>query len=487
MEELHDGDPKSIGPYRVIGRLGSGGMGRVYLCTSPGGRRLAVKIIRPELADDAGFRARFRREVATARLVRSHVTAAVVDADTESPAPWLATVFLDGPTLSAAVERAPLPEPELRALAAALAEALQFIHGAGLVHRDLKPSNIVLASDGPRVIDFGIARAVDATALTTTNLAVGSPGYMAPEQIRSDRVEPESDIFALGAVLAYAATGRSPFGSGPTDVVLYRVLHEEPDLDGVPLSLRPLVAACLAKNPGQRPTPDLILQGAAGSPATLVQTRIDSGGPTLSALGDAPTSPVRVPATSVGTHVASQPVVAPARRWRRWVVTVVAAAAAVLVVGTAWAAQPWRSPTPAPSLRSAAPSVAAPSTTTAPNTTAEPPLAPSASPDPSPTVEQPAPMPQPVATQVSPRPQPYLYDAAAGFGCQPNTKSEVDAVWQTSSARGLPRAGDAVELGLRNKWGNMPELVKYREPLAVDVRVYLPDGSSRVAQTSISQ
>jgi len=157
-------------------------MGRVYLCTSPGGRRLAVKVIRPELADDAGFRARFRREVATARLVRSHVTAAVVDADTESPTPCLATIFLDGPTLSAAVERAPLAEPELRALAAALAEALQFIHGAGLVHRDLKPSNIILATNGPRVIDFGIARAVDATALTTTNLRVGSPGYMAPSR-----------------------------------------------------------------------------------------------------------------------------------------------------------------------------------------------------------------------------------------------------------------------------------------------------------------
>jgi serine/threonine protein kinase len=178
------------------------------------------------------------------------------------------------------VEPAPLAEPELRALAAALAEALQFIHGAGLVHRDLKPSNIILAPDGPRVIDFGIARAVDATA---TNLRGRSPGYMAPEQIRADRVEPESDVFALGAFLAYAASGRSPSGSGPTDVVLYRVLHEEPDLDGVPSSLRPLVAACLAKDPGQRPTPDLVLQAAAGGPATLVQTRLASGGTTLSA------------------------------------------------------------------------------------------------------------------------------------------------------------------------------------------------------------
>jgi serine/threonine protein kinase len=192
-------------------------MGRVYLCTSPGGRRLAVKVIRPELADDAGFRARFRREVATARLVRSHVTAAVVDADTESATPWLATLFLEGPTLSAAVDQSPLAEPELRGLAAALAEALQCIHGAGLVHRDLKPSNIILAPDGPRVIDFGIARAVDATALTTTNLRIGSPGYMAPEQIRTDRIEPESDIFALGAYsLTQQPAGRHSVADPPT-------------------------------------------------------------------------------------------------------------------------------------------------------------------------------------------------------------------------------------------------------------------------------
>src|ERR1035437_8893277 len=223
MEELQDGDPTSIGPYRVVARLGSGGIGRVYLCTSRGGRRLAVKVIRPELADDAHFRARFRSEVAIAQLVRSDVTAAVVDADTDSQTPWLATVFLEGPTLSAAVEQSPLSEPELRRLAAALAEALQFIHGAGLVHRDLKPSNIILAPDGPKVIDFGIARAADATALTTTNLRIGSPGYMAPEQIRDGATGPESDVFALGGVLAFAATGQSPFGSGPTDVVLYRV------------------------------------------------------------------------------------------------------------------------------------------------------------------------------------------------------------------------------------------------------------------------
>jgi len=268
MEQLQHSDPKLIGPYTVMARLGSGGMGIVYLCTSPGGHRLAVKVIRPELAGDAHFRARFRREVATAKLVRSHVTAAVVDADTESPTPWLATIFLDGPTLTAEVERSPLAEHELRRLAAALAEALQFIHGAGLVHRDLKPSNIILASDGPRVIDFGIAQAAEATALTAANLRLGSPWYMAPEQIRSDAIGPESDIFALGAVLAYAATGRPPFGTGATDVVLYRVLHEEPNLDDVPPGLHSLVAACLAKDPRQRPTPDDILTGTTGYPET---------------------------------------------------------------------------------------------------------------------------------------------------------------------------------------------------------------------------
>jgi len=337
MEQLHDGDPRSIGPYRVIGRLGSGGMGRVYLCTSPGGRRLAVKVIRPELADDAGFRARFRREVATARLVRSHVTAAVVDADTESPTPWLATLFLDGPTLSAVVDQSPLAEPELRRLAAALAEALQSIHAAGLVHRDLKPSNIILAPDGPRVIDFGIARAVDATALTATNLRIGSPEYMAPEQILADVEGPECDIFALGAVLAYAATGRSPFGGGPTDLVLYRVLHQEPDLDDVPPRLRWLVAACLAKDPRQRPTPDLILQESTGDPATLVLSHPASGEASLPDDGLGPTSPA-------STQVLAAPPVEPTQRMepaaaplpddqgseRRWIPLVLVA---LLVVG----------------------------------------------------------------------------------------------------------------------------------------------------------
>jgi serine/threonine protein kinase len=336
MEQLHDGDPRSIGPYRVIGRLGSGGMGRVYLCTSPGGRRLAVKVIRPDLADDAGFRARFRREVATARLVRSHVTAAVVDADTESPTPWLATLFLDGPTLSAVVDQSPLAEPELRRLAAALAEALQSIHAAGLVHRDLKPSNIILAPDGPRVIDFGIARAVDATALTATNLRIGSPEYMAPEQILADVEGPECDIFALGAVLAYAATGRSPFGGGPTDLVLYRVLHQEPDLDDVPPRLRWLVAACLAKDPRQRPTPDLILQESTGDPATLVLSHPASGEASLPDDGQGPTSPA-------STQVLATPPVEPTQRMdaaaplpddqgseRRWIPLVLVA---LLVVG----------------------------------------------------------------------------------------------------------------------------------------------------------
>src|SRR5674476_400873 len=346
MEQLHDGDPKLIGQYRVIALLGSGGMGRVYLCTSPGGRRLAVKVIRPELAEDAQFRARFRREVAAAQLVRIHVTAAVVDADTESRTPWLATIFLDGPTLSSAVEQSPLSEPGLRRLAAALAEALQFIHGAGLVHRDLKPSNIILAPDGPRVIDFGIARAADATALTTTNLHIGSPGYMAPEQIRADATGPESDIFALGAVLAYAATGRSPFGSGPTDVMLYRVLHEEPDLHGVPPSLRALVAACLAKDPGQRPTPDRILQTTTGNPATLVLTQSPPGEPTLPGEGQVPTRSVGVADTRLRTQVATQSADVPARRSRRRVATLILAAIAVLVTGTAWAAQPWRSSAP---------------------------------------------------------------------------------------------------------------------------------------------
>jgi len=262
--ELAPGDPELIGPYRLRGRLGAGGMGRVYLGLSPGGRAVAVKVIRAELAQDPEFRARFRREVTVARTVSGLYTAPVLDADADGPEPWLATAYVPGPSLADAVTRhGPLPAASVLMLAAGLAEALSAIHGAGVVHRDLKPANVLLAVDGPRVIDFGISRAGEASALTHTGLVVGSPGFMSPEQAEGREAGPPSDVFSLGAVLAFAATGQGPFGSGSTPALVYRVVHNPPDLDLVPAGIRPLVERCLAKDPAARPTAATLLAGAA--------------------------------------------------------------------------------------------------------------------------------------------------------------------------------------------------------------------------------
>src|SRR5690242_720967 len=265
VSELQPGDPQSIGPYRLVGQLGQGGMGRVYLGVSPGGRPVAVKAIRAELAADPQFRTRFGREVAAARRVSGVFTAQVVDADVDGPVAWMATAYVPGPSLSDAVEsHGPLPEASLLALAAGLAESLGAIHAAGVTHRDLKPSNVLLAEDGPRVIDFGISRAAESTTLTQTGLTIGSPGFMSPEQAVGTEVGPPSDIFSLGTVLAYAATGQGPFGGGTTASLLYRVVHETPDLDGVPAAVRPLIERCLVKEPAQRPTAVALL-GAVGA------------------------------------------------------------------------------------------------------------------------------------------------------------------------------------------------------------------------------
>jgi serine/threonine protein kinase len=256
ISELRRDDPASVGSYRLLGRLGTGGMGQVFLGQSPGGRLVAVKVIRPELADEAGFRARFAREVTAARNVSGLFTALVVDADPEAPVPWLATAYVSGPSLAEAVnEHGPLPAPSVLALGAGLAEGLGVIHAAGVVHRDLKPANVLLAHDGPRVIDFGIARALETSMLTQSGTVMGSPGFMSPEQAEGAEVGPPSDVFSLGAVLAFAATGEGPFGSGPTPALLYRVVNRDPDLDGQPEQVRPLVERCLAKDPppGRRP------------------------------------------------------------------------------------------------------------------------------------------------------------------------------------------------------------------------------------------
>ncbi|MFD4170100.1 serine/threonine-protein kinase [Streptomyces albidoflavus] len=266
MEQLGPGDPQQIGAYRLQARLGAGGMGQVYLARSGRGRTVAVKLVRRELAERAEFRDRFRKEVAAARRVGGAWTAPVLDADTEAEVPWLATGYVAGPSLQSVVasHHGPLPERSVRILGAGLAHALTDIHAAGLIHRDLKPSNVLLTIDGPRVIDFGIARALEATAeaaLTRTGAVVGSPGFMAPEQVRGDRVTPAADVFCLGSVLAYAATGALPFGTAGSGVhaLMYRIAQEPPNLADVPENLQGLIGACLAKNPEDRPTLDRLL------------------------------------------------------------------------------------------------------------------------------------------------------------------------------------------------------------------------------------
>ncbi|WTW92899.1 bifunctional serine/threonine-protein kinase/ABC transporter substrate-binding protein [Streptomycetaceae bacterium NBC_01309] len=254
MQPLQSDDPSHLGNYRLLARLGAGGMGQVYLARSPGGRTVAIKVVRAELAAEEGFRARFRREVSAARQVSGAYTAPVVNADPDAVVPWLATAYVAGPSLVDAVaSHGPLPEPTVRALAAGLAEALRAVHGAGIVHRDLKPSNVLLALDGPRLIDFGISRAADDTSITRTGLVVGSPGYMSPEQANGAEIGPPSDFFSLASVLVFAATAQGPFGGGSAPSLLYRIVHTPPDLGSVPAYLRPIVEPYLDKDPARRP------------------------------------------------------------------------------------------------------------------------------------------------------------------------------------------------------------------------------------------
>jgi Protein kinase domain len=261
MQPLSSGDPVQIGPYLLRGRLGAGGMGQVFLASTLAGRSVALKVVRPELSGDQEFRARFRQEIAAAQRVRGLYTAELVDADPEADPPWLATAYVPGPSLQQVLDsRGPLPEVEAFRLVAGVAEALQAIHAAGVVHRDLKPSNVVLGPDGPRVIDFGIARALERSALTQTGMAVGTPQFMAPEQLLNQPATPMIDVFALGALAARAVLGRPPFGDGHPAAMLYRVLHEPPDLNGCPPRLRALIESCLAKQPADRPRPAEILQ-----------------------------------------------------------------------------------------------------------------------------------------------------------------------------------------------------------------------------------
>ncbi|MEE1843702.1 serine/threonine-protein kinase [Streptomyces sp. NPDC007076] len=255
MMRLRREDPRVVGSFRLHRRLGAGGMGVVYLGSDRRGQRVALKVIRPDLAEDQEFRSRFAREVSAARRIRGGCTARLVAADLEADRPWFATQYVPGPSLHDKVaEEGPLSAAEVASIGAALSEGLVAVHEAGVVHRDLKPSNILLSPKGPRIIDFGIAWATGASTLTHVGTAVGSPGFLAPEQVRGAAVTPATDVFSLGATLAYAAMADSPFGHGSSEVMLYRVVHEEPQLRDVHDALAPLVSACLAKDPEERPS-----------------------------------------------------------------------------------------------------------------------------------------------------------------------------------------------------------------------------------------
>ncbi|MEU2505754.1 serine/threonine-protein kinase [Streptomyces sp. NPDC007863] len=255
MMRLRREDPRIVGAFRLHRRLGAGGMGVVYLGSDRRGQRVALKVIRPDLAEDQEFRSRFAREVSAARRIRGGCTARLVAADLDADRPWFATQYVPGPSLHDRVaEEGPLRAADVASIGAALSEGLVAVHEAGVVHRDLKPSNILLSPKGPRIIDFGIAWATGASTLTHVGTAVGSPGFLAPEQVRGAAVTPATDVFSLGATLAYASMGDSPFGHGSSEVMLYRVVHEEAQLQGVPDALAPLIRACLAKDPEDRPS-----------------------------------------------------------------------------------------------------------------------------------------------------------------------------------------------------------------------------------------
>ncbi|MEV6885819.1 serine/threonine-protein kinase [Streptomyces sp. NPDC051135] len=309
FKPLQDDDPRTVAGYRLAARLGAGGMGRVYLSHTRGGRPVAVKVVRSELADDPAFRRRFGREIGAARKVKGAYTAELIDADPDAAPPWLATLYVPGPSLSDAVARSgPLPVPAVLWLMAGVAEALQAIHGAGIVHRDLKPANVLLAGDGPRVIDFGISLAADSTAHTATGSTIGTPQYMAPEQASAGDITAATDIFALGQTAAFAALGKPLYGDGPAATVLYRIVHSEPDLSGVPERLRDLLARCLAADPGERATPTEVVEWCRRE---LGRDGGEEAGPALWREIAGPPVTVPPPAAATGPATAAAPVAAP--------------------------------------------------------------------------------------------------------------------------------------------------------------------------------
>ena len=289
MGALRTADPRQVGAYRLVGRLGGGGMGQVFLAVSPGGRPVAVKVVNGEFAADDEFRLRFAREVEAARRVGGFHTATVVEANPDAASPWMATAYIPGPTLAEVVATGgPLPVPAAAALGAALAEGLAAIHACGLVHRDLKPANIIMADDGPRIIDFGVAQPTGVPSLTTPGTVIGTYAFMSPEQMRTEAATPASDVFALGCVLGFAATGRVPFGTATLPAIMFQILEGDPDLEGLPAgAFRDAVESCLAKDPARRPRlGDLVARFGSEPPTVLVSPGPDVSVPRSPGAGE---------------------------------------------------------------------------------------------------------------------------------------------------------------------------------------------------------
>jgi serine/threonine protein kinase len=341
MEPLSADDPRQVSVYRLQARLGAGGMGRVYLAASPGGRAVALKVVHPELARDPEFMQRFRREVESAEAVSGAYTAPVIGAGPDDSPPWMATAYVPGPSLAELVRQSgPLPEAAVWRLAGGLVEALQAIHRRGLVHRDLKPGNILIATDGPRVIDFGISRALHGVAITTARTTMGTPAYMSPEQASGVNIGPASDVFSLGSVLAFATAGSAPFDGGDTLSVIYRIVHAEPDLSRLPPALARLIAWCMAKDPAARPDLGALLsQVTAGSaafpdsaPGQFWPAPVAAALAGQAAQAGPPDGTTTVPPGGPGGP-GGPPPTWPRRSSRRWVVAIAAAGVLAAAAG----------------------------------------------------------------------------------------------------------------------------------------------------------
>jgi eukaryotic-like serine/threonine-protein kinase len=475
MKPLGVPDPRRIGPYRIFAQLGRGGMGRVFLAGAPDGRLVALKLVHVQHVEEPGFRERFRREVAASRRVSGAYTAPVVDADVETEIPWLVTVFVPGPSLRQAVDAAgPLPPENAARLAAGLATALGEIHAVGLVHRDLKPSNVLLAADGPRVIDFGVARVTDGNTseLTHTGYLVGSPGYMSPEQAESKALSPASDIFSLGAVVYMACTGIEPFMGASTPATLYNVVHAEPDLTVVPEQLREVIAACLAKDPADRPTPEQVLALIGDVPAVtrtwpeavhaliaeqdraVVEALRDGGAsPDVAVVPMLPDDPISAtgarpaePATAFGSRAPQDSTFGGTggrdRRPRRALTAVLAVAAlavggtAAAVVGTGSSGSP---------------------------TAASPPASSSAEPIAGPSTPQTSDLPAPAPSETdATSPEPPPDDSATDTNTNTKSEAPTPALSKTSTSSGPAcfSSQEAYDMAKQRNNGSLPDDVK---------------------------